>query len=145
MAEINPSVVVATRAGPGEPIAMVGAHLDSTAEGPGMNDDASGVAAVLALAEAVAAAEWAPPSTVRFAIWGAEETGLLGSEEHALNGLTAEERAETRYINLDMVGHPGGLPVVNTEIHYEVPDGSGNPSRTSVMSMLKCRFSPASG
>ena len=32
---------------------MVGAHLDSVPEGPGMNDNASGAAAVLAVAEAL--------------------------------------------------------------------------------------------
>ena len=56
---------------------VVGAHLDSVSEGPGMNDNASGSAAVLESALRLAG-EPAAGMPIRFAFWGAEERGLLG-------------------------------------------------------------------
>ena len=57
---------------------IVGAHLDSVPEGPGLNDNGSGVAAALDVAERLAARR-AAPRRVRFAFWAAEELGLVGS------------------------------------------------------------------
>jgi len=84
---------------------VVGAHLDSVSEGPGMNDNASGTAAVLETALRLAK-EAAAGTPIRFAFWGAEERGLIGSRHH-LDALSEEERRRIRfYINLDMVGSP---------------------------------------
>ena len=84
---------------------VVGAHLDSVSEGPGMNDNASGSAAVLEAALRLAG-EPATGIPIRFAFWGAEERGLLGSRHH-LSVLPEEERRRIGlYINLDMVGSP---------------------------------------
>ena len=84
---------------------VVGAHLDSVSEGPGMNDNASGSAAVLESALRLAE-EPAAGMPIRFAFWGAEERGLLGSRHH-LSILPEEERRRIGlYINLDMVGSP---------------------------------------
>ncbi|MGY1680198.1 M28 family metallopeptidase [Geodermatophilus sp. SYSU D01176] len=85
-------------------VVMAGAHLDSVLAGPGINDNGSGSAALLAVAENLAGTEL--PNTVRFAWWGAEELGLLGSE-HYVASLTAEEREDIGlYLNFDMVGSP---------------------------------------
>nr|WP_246205639.1 M20/M25/M40 family metallo-hydrolase [Microvirga arsenatis] len=85
------------------PFIVVGAHLDSVSEGPGMNDNASGSAAVLEAALRLAG-EPASGTPIRFAFWGAEERGLVGSRHH-LDALPEEERRRIRfYINLDMVG-----------------------------------------
>ncbi|WP_377035464.1 M20/M25/M40 family metallo-hydrolase [Microvirga sp. GCM10011540] len=86
-------------------LVVVGAHLDSVSEGPGMNDNASGSAAVLEAALRLAG-EPATDVPIRFAFWGAEERGLLGSRHH-LDTLSEEERRRiVLYINLDMVGSP---------------------------------------
>lgn len=87
---------------------VVGAHLDSVSEGPGMNDNASGSAAVLETALRLAK-EPATGTPIRFAFWGAEERGLIGSRHH-LDALSEEGRRRIRfYVNLDMVGsvNPG--------------------------------------
>jgi Zn-dependent M28 family amino/carboxypeptidase len=83
---------------------VVGAHLDSVTEGPGMNDNASGSAAVLESALRLAK-EPEPDTPIRFAFWGAEERGLVGSRHH-LNALSENDRRISLYINLDMVGSP---------------------------------------
>jgi Zn-dependent M28 family amino/carboxypeptidase len=84
---------------------VVGAHLDGVSEGPGMNDNASGSAAVLETALRLAK-EPEPDTPIRFAFWGAEERGLVGSRHH-LNALSENDRRHIDlYINLDMVGSP---------------------------------------
>ena len=57
---------------------FVGAHYDSVPIAPGANDNASGTAAVLALARAYANTQTAQSTC--FAAFGAEELGILGSE-----------------------------------------------------------------
>jgi len=58
---------------------LVGAHLDSWDAATGAQDNATGVAMVLDAARAIAALGHAPRRTIRFALWGGEEQGLLGS------------------------------------------------------------------
>jgi hypothetical protein len=62
---------------------IVGAHLDSWDFGPGAQDNATGVAMVLEAARAIAALERPPRRSIRFALWGGEEQGQLGSTAYA--------------------------------------------------------------
>jgi Zn-dependent M28 family amino/carboxypeptidase len=90
----------------GDPLIVVGAHLDSVPEGPGINDNGSGSAAVLEAALTLADRFGRAPGNVQFAFWGAEERGLIGSRHH-VGALSEEERRKIGvYINLDMVGSP---------------------------------------
>src|SRR5690606_19360173 len=84
--------VVAERPGtdPSE-VLVLGAHLDSVPAGPGVNDNGSGVAALLALAEAWGASGVATGPTVRIGLWGGEELGLLGSKAY-VSSLGAQDR-----------------------------------------------------
>lgn len=87
-------------------IVMAGAHLDSVEEGVGANDNASGVAALLDVAEKLPAQK--PAATVRLGFWNAEELGLFGSRAY-VKGLSSAERKRFRaYLNFDMVGSPNG-------------------------------------
>jgi aminopeptidase S len=87
-------------------VIMAGSHLDSVCAGPGINDNGSGSAGVLAVAEAFAQANPNPPVTVRFGWWGDEEAGLNGSRYYA-NNLSSGERARVQaYLNFDMIGSP---------------------------------------
>jgi peptidase M28-like protein/PA domain-containing protein len=88
-------------------VIMAGAHRDSVPAGPGMNDDGSGVVALLAIAARMRADELPPRSAFRVGFWGGEELGLLGSRRY-VNGLSdAERRRIAAYLNLDMVASPG--------------------------------------
>jgi Zn-dependent M28 family amino/carboxypeptidase len=83
---------------------MAGAHLDSVQDGAGINDNGSGSAALLETA--IQMAKVKPTNTVRFAWWGAEEEGLLGSTYY-VGQLTPTERQDVAlYLNFDMVASP---------------------------------------
>ena len=74
---------------------VVGAHLDSVQEGPGINDNGSGVAAVLETARWMKEAGITPANRVRFAFWGGEEDGLYGSQ-HYVDELSRPRSARPR-------------------------------------------------
>jgi Iap family predicted aminopeptidase len=94
------------------PMAMAGAHLDSVPDGPGINDNGSGVAALLEVARVLGPR---PPGRVRLGFWGGEEDGLVGSE-HYVDQLSEAEREEMRaYLNFDMVGSPNPEPAVYSD------------------------------
>src|SRR4029077_7200079 len=75
------SVIAQTRTGSTGDVVMAGAHLDSVPEGPGINDNGSGVAAVLETALQLGPSP-SVRNAVRFGFWGAEERGLVGSERY---------------------------------------------------------------
>jgi aminopeptidase Y len=98
------NVIAETKKGDPNNVVMAGAHLDSVQEGPGINDNGSGSAGILEVA--LQFAKTKPKNKVRFAFWGAEEFGLLGSQ-HYVDALTPEEREKiTLYLNFDMIGSP---------------------------------------
>jgi Zn-dependent M28 family amino/carboxypeptidase len=111
-------------------VVMAGAHLDSVLDGPGINDNGSGSAALLEAAEQLANIK--PQNTMRFAWWGAEESGLVGSTNY-VNGLSqAEKDRIALYLNFDMVGSPNYIFMVYDgdqssfppPVGVPIPDGS---------------------
>jgi aminopeptidase Y len=98
------NVLAETPDGDPNNVVIAGAHLDSVDAGPGINDNGSGSAAILEVAEQMAKVK--PRNKVRFAWWGAEEAGLVGSTYY-VNNLPSEELAKIAlYLNFDMVGSP---------------------------------------
>ena len=99
------NVIAQTTTGSTENVVMVGAHLDSVPEGPGINDNGSGVAAVLETALQMGSSPDVQ-NAVRFGFWGAEELGLRGSADY-VGRLDAEALKDIAlYLNFDMVGSP---------------------------------------
>ena len=95
-----------TRTGRADRTVVVGSHLDSVPEGPGINDNGSGSSQDLEVALQMAKLGIAPQNKVRFAWWGAEESGLIGSQFY-VDSLTARERKDIAVnLNFDMVGSP---------------------------------------
>ncbi|MFK4067558.1 M28 family metallopeptidase [Streptomyces sp. NPDC029674] len=87
-------------------VVMAGAHLDSVSDGPGINDNGSGSAAVLETALTVAREQYKPTKHLRFAWWGAEEIGLVGSS-HYVDSLAGADRSKiSGYLNFDMISSP---------------------------------------
>ena len=98
------NVIAETAEGNDANVVMAGAHLDSVQDGAGINDNGTGSAALLEVAEQMSKVK--PNNTVRFAWWGAEESGLLGSE-HYVGELTEDESDDIAlYLNFDMIGSP---------------------------------------
>ncbi|WP_369216735.1 M28 family metallopeptidase [Streptomyces flavofungini] len=85
---------------------MAGAHLDSVSSGAGINDNGSGSAGVLETALAVSRAQLKPTKHLRFAWWGAEELGMVGSRYYVNNLPTAERAKVSGYLNFDMIASP---------------------------------------
>ncbi|HYN66846.1 MAG TPA: M28 family metallopeptidase [Ornithinibacter sp.] len=91
-------------------VVMAGAHLDSVQAGPGINDNGSGSASLLEIAQNMSKVK--PQNTVRLAWWGAEESGLIGSEEYVA-GLSQQEKDRIAlYLNFDMVASPNHIFMV---------------------------------
>ena len=90
-------------------VVMLGAHLDAHGAATGTEDNATGVAQVLEAARILKAIGAKPRRTIQFALWGGEETGLMGSKayvaKHFVDPKTKEYTSEhdnfSCYFNLD--------------------------------------------
>jgi aminopeptidase S len=97
-------------------VVMSGAHLDSVAAGPGINDNGSGSAGILETALAVSRAQLKPAKHLRFAWWGDEEAGMVGSQNYISKLATTDRRKIVDYLNFDMIGSPNpGYYVYNDD------------------------------
>ncbi|MFD8792282.1 M28 family metallopeptidase [Streptomyces vinaceus] len=100
------NVIAETRGGDENNTVFLGAHLDSVAAGPGINDNGSGSAGILQVAQRLASSQTKVKNKVKFAWWSAEEFGLLGSEAY-VGGLTDAQKKQIRlYLNFDMIASP---------------------------------------
>ncbi|MGW6930318.1 M28 family metallopeptidase [Lentzea sp. NPDC054927] len=99
------NVVAQTRTGRTNNVVMAGSHLDSVEVGPGINDNGTGSASLLETALQLGSRPKVD-NAIRFAWWGAEERGLIGSEYY-VRSLTFEQQLDIAlYLNFDMVGSP---------------------------------------
>ncbi|MDT7763760.1 MAG: hypothetical protein QOC63_3180, partial [Mycobacterium sp.] len=99
------NVIAQTKTGSTANVVAVGAHLDSVPDGPGINDNGSGVAAVLETALQLGNSPQVS-NAVRFGFWGAEELGLLGSKNY-IQSLNVDALKDIAlYLNFDMLGSP---------------------------------------
>jgi Zn-dependent M28 family amino/carboxypeptidase len=135
------NVIAQTKTGSTTNVVMAGAHLDSVPAGPGINDNGSGVAAVLETALQLGNSPKVT-NAVRFGFFGAEESGLLGSNNYVQSLNLDQLRDIAMFLNFDMLGSPnpgyftydgdqsarpdanGGVP--------RVPEGSAGIERTLV-------------
>lgn len=100
-------------------LVTIGAHHDSVPNGPGANDDASGVSAVLELAKIYA--DYPMDTEVRFITFGSEERGLVGSQYYVDNLPQSEIDRLVSHFQMDMIGgrdagadHPAGGLIMYT-------------------------------
>jgi Zn-dependent M28 family amino/carboxypeptidase len=117
-------------------VVMAGAHLDSVIEGPGINDNGSGSAAILETALMMANTK--PENTIRFGWWAAEEQGLVGSADY-VEGLSQAERDRIAlYMNYDMVGSPNYIQMVYDadESTFPAPEGVTIPAGSTAIEDL---------
>jgi Zn-dependent M28 family amino/carboxypeptidase len=99
------NVIAETRTGRHDNVVMAGAHLDSVPDGPGVNDNGTGSAALLEIALQLGGSPKVG-NAVRFAWWSAEELGQIGSN-HYVDNLSFDEQLDIAlYLNFDMIGSP---------------------------------------
>jgi Peptidase family M28/PA domain len=117
------NVIAETRGGDPDNVIVVGAHLDSVGVGPGINDNGSGSAGILEIARQLRGVY--PRNKIRFIWFGAEESGLLGSEEYVAS-LSPEERDRiAAMLNFDMIGSPNFVRFVYDGNTDETPPPAG--------------------
>lgn len=100
---VTENVIAETPTGDTSQVVMIGAHLDSVPEGPGINDNGSGTAGLLAYAVTLADSKIPVKNKIRFAWWAAEEAGLVGSEYYT-NSLFSEIYAKAQQQILEELG-----------------------------------------
>ena len=124
--KVTHNVIAETKSGNPDNVVMVGAHLDSVPEGPGVNDNGSGSAGILEIALAMKDSK--PNNKVRFAWFSAEELGLVGSTRYVESLSTAEKHKISLYINVDMIGSPNYMLSVfdgdGSKFGQKGPEGS---------------------
>ncbi len=91
--------VIAAKPGLSPREIIVGAHYDSTGDGQGADDNASGVAVMLQVAESLQSIQ--TPYTIRFIAFGAEEEDLDGSRYYVRQMSKADIQNTVGMINLD--------------------------------------------
>ena len=100
------NLIAETPTGRDDRVVMAGAHLDSVPEGPGIEDNGTGSGTLLETALQIAELGIEPRNTIRFAWWGAEEAGLVGSQ-HYVDSLSKSDAKDIElYLNFDMIGSP---------------------------------------
>lgn len=101
--------VIAEIPGASEGVVIVGAHFDTVPDSIGASDNASGIGVLLTVAERMA--DRSLPFTLRFIAFGAEETGLHGSDYYVESLSQAKLEDIHLMINLDSVGSGTGLRI----------------------------------
>ena len=123
------NVIAETKTGRTDRTVVVGAHLDSVPEGPGINDDGSGTATDLEVALQMAKLGVKPVNQVRFIWFSGEEQGLLGSDYY-VSQLTKKQVAGTPVmLDFDMLASPNYAELIydgdGSEFGVSGPNGSG--------------------
>ena len=123
------NVIAESRSGDARSLVVAGAHLDSVRDGPGINDNASGSAVLLEVAERLATTR--PRNRLRFVWWAGEELGLLGSRNYVRRLSQKARREHALYLNLDMVGSPNYVFLV-----YDGDSSSRAPGSAAIERVL---------
>jgi carboxypeptidase Q len=92
-------------------VVLIGAHLDSWHTGTGASDNADGTAVMLETMRILKALGLQPKRTIRVALWGGEEEGLLGSKAYVKQHLDGDANKDAQdktfvYLNIDPATGP---------------------------------------
>jgi Zn-dependent M28 family amino/carboxypeptidase len=123
------NLIAETKTGRTDRTVIVGAHLDSVPEGPGINDDGSGTSTDLEVALQMAKLGIKPVNQVRFIWFSGEEQGLIGSTYYA-DHLTKKQISGTSVmLDFDMLASPNYAKLIydgdGSEFGTAGPNGSG--------------------
>jgi len=124
------NLIADTETGNPERTIVLGAHLDSVEEGPGIEDNGSGTGTLIEIAEEITELPRNPRNRIRFAWWGAEEAGLVGSSAYVEDLIESGEIDDIEAnLNFDMLASPNFVRFVydgdnSTDEGEEGPPGS---------------------
>ena len=146
------NVIAQTKSGATDNVVMVGAHLDSVRQGPGINDNGTGVATVLETALQMGPSP-AVANAVRFGFWGGEEEGLLGSYDYVKSLDVDALKDIALYLNFDMMASPNTCyftsdadqslpPDFELDTDLLIPEGSPGIERTVVDTLERAGKTP---
>jgi Zn-dependent M28 family amino/carboxypeptidase len=121
---------------------VVGGHLDSVEAGPGINDNGSGVSGILEIAEQIAKLGERPDNRLRFAFWGAEEAGLVGSTAYVADQVESGDIDDIEAnLNFDMIGSPNFVRFVyDGDLSDSAPPPSGAPAGSGQIERMFVRY-----
>lgn len=124
--DVSHNVIAETKSGNGDNVIMIGSHLDGVEAGPGINDNGSGSSGILEVA--IKMADMKLNNKIRFAWWGSEELGLIGSTKYVEALSDSEKNKIALYLNFDMIASPNYMIGVfdgNASLtDYKAPKGS---------------------
>ena len=129
------NVIAETPSGDPDNVIVVGAHLDSVGVGAGINDNGSGSAGILEIAEQLSGV--ALRNKIRFVWFSAEESGLLGSEAYVASLPAAEREKIAAMLNFDMIGSPNFVRFVyDGDLSDSEPPEGGAPEGSAEIEEL---------
>ncbi|MBI4873243.1 MAG: M20/M25/M40 family metallo-hydrolase [Acidobacteria bacterium] len=135
-------------------VVMIGAHLDSTSAATGAADDGAGSAIMMEAMRILKALDLKMDRTVRLALWGGEEQGLLGSREYVKQHFGDSGGAELKpehaklslYLNVDYGGGKiRGIYLNGNDMAKPVFDDWFAPLRDLGVSVATTRRLPMGG
>lgn len=116
------------RLGPSGPVVYISGHYDSVIGAPGANDDGSGTVLTMELARVLGRLP-RPDATIRLALWGSEEQGLIGSRYHVAQLPQADRDRIRGVFQNDMVGTSWSPATRYWLLSFS---GTGNPTTDEV-------------
>jgi Zn-dependent M28 family amino/carboxypeptidase len=123
------NVIADSKTGSADRTVISGAHLDSVPEGPGINDDGSGTATQIEVAQEMARLDIKPANRVRLMWFAGEEQGLLGSTDYATSLTKKEASNISVMLDFDMLASPNYAELIydgdGSEFGVKGPNGSG--------------------
>ena len=129
------NVIAETRTGDPNKVIVVGAHLDSVGTGSGINDNGSGSAALLELAQHINRMKLR--NQVRFVWFSAEESGLLGSEAYVASLDDTQRSRIAAMLNFDMIASPNFARFVyDGDLSDSEPPPGGAPPGSAEIEQL---------
>ena len=141
---VQHNLIADTPTGNPERTTVVGAHLDSVEEGPGINDNGSGSGTILEIAEEIAELPRNPRNRIRFAWWGAEEAGLVGSTAYVADLIESGEIDNIEAnLNFDMLASPNFVRFVYDGDNSTGEGAAGPPGSAEIEQVFLDHFESA--
>ncbi len=130
--------VIAEMSGSGEGVVVLGGHFDTVPGLQGANDNGSGIAVLLTIAQELSQRSF--PFTLRFIAFGSEELGLFGSQFY-VSSLNDEDRKNViAMLNFDSVGTGTQLNIIGDQSLIDITLDLARENSIEVRDLQELRF-----